>query len=89
MNSAILEHNERFLTYVTRQERITQARMDWISRFYDCLIGNFECLFDCGALDELQEKARELLELEVAESEVVESMAESNLRMARESRDDI
>lgn len=85
-NVAILEHNERFLTYVTRQERITQARMDWIGSFYDCLIENFQCLFDCGALNELQDKARKLLELEVAESEVIESMAESNLRMARESR---
>jgi len=85
MDSAISDHVERFLTYVTRHERISSDRMEAISGLYDTLIENFACLFDCSALTEIQDQARKLLELEAQEAEVIESMASSNLTLVRSS----
>ena len=85
MDSVIIAHNERFLTYVTRQQRIVGDRMVKIGELYDLMIDHLGCLIDCGALDEFQQRMRGLLELEAQEAEVLESMAESNLRMVEDS----
>lgn len=86
-DSALSNHVERFLTYVTRHERIVSDRMSAISGLYDTLIENFECLYDCSALTEIQDSARKLLELEAQEAEVIESMASSNLTLVRDSNE--
>ena len=87
MNGTILDHQEHFLTYVTRQQRIAGERMNKIGQLYDVMIDNLGCLIDCGALEDFQTRMREFLELEAQEAEVVESMAESNLRLIRDSKD--
>lgn len=83
--AAIADHVERFLTYVTRQQRITRERLDKISELFDSLLLYRECLADCDAITDLHKNAQELLKLESQETEVIEDMAESNLRMVRDS----
>lgn len=87
--SAVVDHNDRLMTYWRRHEILSSKKGDQIDAFYNKLIENWVGLLEAGVLDDLQSNIRVIRKLETESSEVMQliivSSEEMNFKLGVES----